>query len=120
MVYFIRMGNKFIKIGCSDRPSFRLQELQTASPLKLHLQAVIEGNFQTEKGLHEMFSHLKTNGEWFRYTDELKFFIRMAKNLPNQNIKTIYNESQKFRIKSKSKRLGKKHKISKRLEKYGA
>lgn len=115
MIYFIRLGNKFIKIGYSVNPSERLKELQTGSPVKLHLQATLEGSFQTEKGLHDLFKHLRTKGEWFRYTDEIKYFIRVVNQNPVSNIKTLYMESQKLRIKSKANRLGSNHKLSKRI-----
>ena len=120
MIYFIRQSNKFIKIGYSADPQSRLKELQTGSPSKLHIQAVIDGNTQTEKGLHEMFAHLRAKGEWFRYTDELKWFIRTAKNSSSKNIKTLYMESQSLRISSKAKRLGERHKLSQRIKIYEA
>lgn len=120
MIYFIRLENKFIKIGYSANPDERLKELQTGSPVKLHLQATMNGCFKTEKGLHELFNHLRMKGEWFRYTDELKMFIRVAKQKPTANIKTLYSESQKLRIDIKANRLGKDHKLSKRLKIYEA
>ena len=119
MIYFIRQG-KFIKIGYSVNPNERIKDLQTGSPVKLHLQATMEGCFKTEKGLHKLFEHLKSKGEWFRYTDEMKNFIRVAKQNPSSNIKTLYMESQKLRINIKANRLGKSHKLSKRLKIYEA
>ncbi len=63
------------------------------------------GAFHTEAGLHEMFSHLRVRGEWFRYTDELKWFIRAVNANPIEtNIKTLYIESQRLRLLDKSKR----------------
>jgi hypothetical protein len=118
MIYFIRSYNQFIKIGCSSEPDSRCKNLQTGSPIKLKVKAILSGDYKTEKGLHELFAHLRHNGEWFRYTDELKWFIRAIQDNPNlNNIKSLYMESQRMRISSKAKRLGKNHKLSKRLAK---
>ena len=116
MIYFIRSYNKFIKIGTSTDPGRRLKELQTASPINFKIKAVLEGSYKTEKGLHEIFSHIHHSGEWFRYTDELKWFMRAIQENPEiNNIKTLYMISQKMRIKAKAKRQGKKSKLSKRI-----
>ncbi len=117
MIYFIRSYNTHIKIGCSSDPEYRKKCLQTGSPIKLHIQATMPGEYQTETGLHEMFPHLRTKGEWFRYTDELKWFIRaIKKNTEEINIKTLYMEAQRMRIDAKSKRLGSEHKLTKRMK----
>lgn len=119
MIYFVRSYNKFIKIGQSIDPKSRLKRLQTGSPIKLHVKAILPGDFKTEKGLHELFSHLNVNGEWFRYTEELKWFIRAIQENPNENnIKTLHNLSLQMRLMEKSKRLGKDHKLSKRIAGY--
>lgn len=118
MIYFIRSYNKFIKIGRSIDPSGRVKGLQTGSPIKLHVKAVLPGDFKTEKGLHELFSHLRANGEWFRYTDELKWYIRAIQDNPDVcNIKTLHKISLQMRLEAKSKRLGDNHKLSKRINK---
>ena len=117
MIYFIRSYNQHIKIGYSKDPVDRVKKLQTGSPIKLHVQASMLGDFKTESGLHEMFNHLRVNGEWFRYTDELKWFIRTVKSNPNvTNIKTLYMESQKLRLMEKANRLGKDHSLTKRIK----
>jgi len=117
MIYFIRQGSTHIKIGYSADPNSRLACLQTGSPVKLHLQATMQGDFKTETGLHEMFAHLRKKGEWFKYNDELKWFIRMVKEHPEQNnIKSLYMESQKQRLLTKSKRSGVNHKLTQRIK----
>lgn len=116
MIYFARSVNKHIKIGYSNNPEFRIDQLQTGCPTKLHLQATMSGCSKTESGLHELFSHLRVRGEWFRYDEELKWFIRTVKENPDTlNIKTLYMESQKKRILAKAKRLGPNHKLSREL-----
>jgi hypothetical protein len=121
MIYFIKSGNKHIKIGYSKEPTDRKKSLQTGSPLKLQVQATMQGDFKTELGLHEMFKHLHVNGEWFKYTDELKWFIRVVKKNPElNNIKSLYMESQKMRLLEKANRLGKSHKLSRKIKNYEA
>ena len=75
MIYFIVAGHKFVKIGYSSNPEERLKELQTGNPHKLKLMATMPGLFATESELHSTFSHLKMEGEWFRYTGNLKSCI---------------------------------------------
>ena len=117
MIYFIRSYNQFIKIGRSIDPEKRKDSLQTASPIKLRIKAILPGDSKTESGLHEMFSHLRGQGEWFRYTDELKWFLRAIQNNPTMhNIKSLYIESQKLRLLDKSSRLGQEHKLTKRIK----
>jgi len=119
VIYFIRSYNEYVKIGTSVDPNERINSLQTASPKKLRVQAVLEGSYKTEKGLHDLFNKSRVRGEWFRYTEEIKWYIRAVKENPNvTNIHWLYRESQKMRIKAKAKRLGKDHKLSKRLRKY--
>jgi hypothetical protein len=117
MIYFAKLDKKFIKIGTSYDVSGRMKSLQTANPFPLKVEAILEGSFQTENGLHELFKHLRYNGEWFRLTDELKWFIRAIQENPKEgNIYTLYRKSQQMRLKCKAKRLGKNHKLSKRIE----
>jgi hypothetical protein len=119
MIYFIRSYNEFVKIGTSIDPEERKTTLQTANPKKLHIQAVLEGSYETEKGLHELFEKHRVRGEWFRYTEEIKWYIRAIQANPDmKNIYTLYRESQKMRLLAKAKRLGKDHKLSKRINKY--
>lgn len=116
MIYFIRSYNEFIKIGRSVNPNERLNGLQTASPKKLHIVAVMNGESQTEAGLHHMFAHRRVRGEWFRYSQDLKWFIRAVQMNPTVNcIRTLQSLSLKMRVTEKSKRLGTQHKLSKRI-----
>jgi hypothetical protein len=80
------------------------------------VQAVLSGGYKTEAGLHEMFKHLRVSGEWFRYTEELKWFIRMIQQHPDENnIRWLYNAAVKARLETKSRRLGKQHALTKRI-----
>lgn len=71
-IYFIQAeGNNLIKIGIAINPEKRLRQLQSASPVKLHLLKTIEGGFSAERGLHKRFKDTRTHGEWFLPTQDL-------------------------------------------------
>lgn len=117
MIYFVKAYNKFVKIGTSVDIDSRVASLQTGSPVTLKVAAILDGSFQTESGLHALFEHVRYNGEWFRLTDELKWFIIAIQLSPNENnIYTLYRKSLQLRLKNKAKRLGNKHKLSKRIK----
>ena len=78
MIYLITNEvEKFCKIGFSNNPEARIQQLQTGNPFKLELSSVIDGDITMEKELHEKFKHLKLQGEWFNYTDEIRNFFNV-------------------------------------------
>ncbi len=74
MIYFIKQGS-YVKIGYSSLFKKRLNQLQTASPVKLEVLALIKGEKQDEKNYHDKFKHINSNGEWFYYNDEIISFI---------------------------------------------
>jgi hypothetical protein len=70
-VYCIRDGYKgTVKIGFSNNPNRRLQQLQTASATHLELCGVIETVQSFEKFLHHVFRDRHVFGEWFDDADE--------------------------------------------------
>lgn len=75
MIYFIMSGD-LIKIGHSNNPRRRLQMLSTGCPFECHLIGVMQGGPIEETRVHEQFSHLRTKGEWFKFTVDLNSFIR--------------------------------------------
>lgn len=72
-VYFIRPVGMDgpVKIGCSWDPEGRLATLGTWSPLPLEIALKIEGDFNTEKHLHNHFAADHSHHEWFRASAEL-------------------------------------------------
>jgi hypothetical protein len=75
-VYFIQAGiDGPIKVGMSRDPARRLITLQGANPAELTLLAVVEGNRDDERAIHERFSDCRIRGEWFEPTPELLAFI---------------------------------------------
>ncbi|PQV64447.1 hypothetical protein B1R32_105129 [Abditibacterium utsteinense] len=78
-VYFIEaVGLGKIKIGTSDAPKKRLQQLATGSAVTLDLIAMIPGDAQIEKELHKKFDHLRVDREWFFAAKELREYIKIA------------------------------------------
>jgi hypothetical protein len=118
MIYFIKAGNAHCKIGTTENLARRIKEIRAGTPLKCVVLAVLEGSYSSEAALHSLFKHLRLNNEWFRLTDELKWFTRAIEENPTLiNIKSIYMKSQEMRLLCKSKRLGSQHKLSKRISK---
>jgi len=71
-IYFfqsVRTGS--VKIGYSKRPLDRLKYLQTAASDELRCLAIIAGNRDDERGLHERFSVHRLKGEWFAPAEEI-------------------------------------------------
>lgn len=59
-----------VKIGVAKDAEARTAELQTGSPLPLHLIWKTRGGRSLERALHERFAPYRTHGEWFDFGDE--------------------------------------------------
>jgi hypothetical protein len=65
-VYFVQAGHDGpIKIGWTIDIAQRLTDLQIASPFILRLLAVIDGDKDLERALHERLASHRLRGEWF-------------------------------------------------------
>ena len=86
------------KIGVSKNPNKRLKQLQTGNSSELELVTCYESEFayKIEKTIHNMFSHLNENGEWYDLSiaEETKF-NDICKNI-EANIKFLINEGNIF------------------------
>jgi hypothetical protein len=81
MVYFIECDTgtaKYIKIGSSENPERRLEELQASNPLPLRLLGTRDGGRKEEMVYHSLFWHLHVRGEWFRPNEVL---LRHARSI---------------------------------------
>jgi hypothetical protein len=77
--YFILCeGTNFIKIGKTKDIKKRIEMLQTGLPQKLRLVASVREDIENK--LHKRFAHLRHNGEWFQFTQEIKNFIKTLEN----------------------------------------
>ena len=59
-----------VKIGVSNEPEARLEDLQTGSPVPLHLLWKTPGGQALESALHAYFEPYRTHGEWFDFGEE--------------------------------------------------
>ena len=68
------------KIGCAVDYIRRLKELQTSSPVKLHLIAKKKSNdmHTEEKKWHSLFKSKRKNGEWFQL--DYKEIVKVTKS----------------------------------------
>lgn len=73
-VYFIKSGD-LVKIGYTTNVDRRLRGLQTGSPHKLEILLTHPGSRRDEQLCHEQFAHLRVQGEWFRYSDDLLAYL---------------------------------------------
>jgi hypothetical protein len=76
LIYFIANRDRSgIKIGTTIRLSERLKQLAAEHGEGLEVLAVVDGSYETEKGIHRRFSHLRIVNEWFEPGDDLVGFI---------------------------------------------
>ena len=75
-VYFIENHDKsFVKIGYSQDVLQRFSQLGVLMP-RLRVIGYVPGDRAYEHKLHVKFSHLRENGEWFRFSEEVRIFIQ--------------------------------------------
>ena len=81
-VYFVEaVESKRIKIGFAHDVDVRVKLLQTGSPERLRVLAVIHSAPAShERELHERFADARLHGEWFAPADALLAFIRHVLN----------------------------------------
>ena len=81
-IYFISDAQKrFVKIGLSNNPTYRLFDLQGGCPLDLQLDLVLDfaadraGVQRYEDALHQHFAEYWRHREWFDYGPRLKAYV---------------------------------------------
>lgn len=77
VVYFIAAGHppEAVKIGCTHDVRSRLRGIQTGNHLPMLLLGTLPGDRRLERELHRRFEHLRLQGEWFRWSDEIAAVI---------------------------------------------
>ena len=75
MIYFIGCNDRYVKIGVSHSPGFRLDAFQIGNPYDLTMLKTIDVSHKAEVYLHDKFSHLHHRGEWFHLNSELREYI---------------------------------------------
>jgi hypothetical protein len=75
--FFLCSGTATVKIGVTaSHPARRRRSLQTGAPGELRLLVYAPGTAADERRLHRRFAHLRRQGEWFAYKDDLHDFVR--------------------------------------------
>jgi predicted GIY-YIG superfamily endonuclease len=91
-VYLISDSNTYnYKIGISNNPEKRIKELQTGNENKLKIihKVLCENYKNVETALHNQYSFLEINGEWFELREEdVKNFPESCKKI-DENFKII-------------------------------
>lgn len=71
-------GGRFVKIGVTTDPTKRIGALRTGSARELFVLAIVPLGFVcradallAERSVHTKFAHLRSHGEWFRFSDEI-------------------------------------------------
>jgi hypothetical protein len=76
-VYFITCRQTgMVKIGCAYDPFDRLKTLQSGSPTKLKIEALLKGSYKRERELHKLLAKHRVRGEWFRISPEIEAIIK--------------------------------------------
>lgn len=76
-MYFLELyGMRCIKIGIADDWRKRIQNLQTASPIRLKRLLVLRSCVGAEPMMHQKFADLRMRGEWFRDDPRIRSFIQ--------------------------------------------
>ena len=89
MIYFIRSGD-WVKIGRSNNPEKRLQELQTSNPIKLHIMFRMDAPNHYEALIHEHLREYRGVREWFEFKP-VKAFLQSGHHLCKPVIYTSKN-----------------------------
>ena len=96
-VYFIQDGDR-IKIGFSEFPDFRLDQLKTAIPNAELLGSVLGGT-ELEKQLHEKFKHLHIDREWFKDSKEIRTeLMRLSTSRQTHKIDALKEAAKIFNV----------------------
>ena len=62
---------KNLKIGFSNNPNARLQQLNNASDVRIDLLYTFKDYRKVENKLHKKYAYLRLNGEWFDYDQKI-------------------------------------------------
>ena len=81
-IYLIQVGElDIVKIGYSNNPIKRLNDLQISHYETLSIIATKRGNREKELHLHKKFKDDHIRGEWFRFSDNIKIEFDLPVNL---------------------------------------
>lgn len=77
MIYFIQEEDtKNVKIGYTKDIESRFKGIQACNSSELHLMGVVQGDITAERRLHKKFDKHRIRNEWFKFSDDLKEYIK--------------------------------------------
>ncbi len=75
-IYFILTADlEYLYIGVAVDPHTALRKLQATHPQPLNLLGHLSDRRKLGQSIHQKFSHLISQGNWFRYTEELRVHV---------------------------------------------
>ena len=78
-IYFVSTAGH-LKVGMSSYDvRKRLKALQTSCPTELTVEVIMTGGRAWEREWHELFAPLRSSGEWFRLTKELRDVVHLCR-----------------------------------------
>jgi len=81
-IYFAEAAQPpLIKIGTTEHPENRLNDLASGALQDLTVRAVLLGGRRMEQQVHDHFDHLRSHREWFHKTEELDRFVEGAPSI---------------------------------------
>lgn len=91
-----------IKIGVASNPHKRIRGIQTPEPCRL-VGLMTGVGVEGEAALHGDFKHLRTHGEWFTATDELRAYVEQhAEGVPDDAWARIETSRPRKRSRNRS------------------
>ncbi|WP_019502718.1 hypothetical protein [Pseudanabaena sp. PCC 6802] len=73
--FILTADREFLHVGTALDPHSSLQKLQAAYPQTLNLIGSLPDRRKLGQTIHQQFGHLNTQGNWFRYSQELQAHI---------------------------------------------
>lgn len=78
-IYFVRAG-EHVKIGVTRHWKQRVASMQVGSPYTIVPMLVLLGDASLERKLHKKFVSYHFRGEWFRFGEGIRNFIKENKS----------------------------------------
>lgn len=85
-VYVVRVAD-FVKIGSTSNIEQRVADIQTCSPFKVELMAVLSQDKSHERLFHRMFEKHHVRGEWFHLRGEVIDAILISRRYDSWRVK---------------------------------
>lgn len=82
----VTKDEKYLKIGYTDNPDQRFTGLKIAAKQRYQSGITVLGFFPghtgTEQWIQLRFAPFRDHGDWYRFTDEIRQFLKLIRLLP--------------------------------------